>query len=302
MSHSPHVRSLLFFVDAISDHQISTIQLAEFRGLEELTLKGRPSVMFEVVRHLKSPRLRAVDLFICQPFLTESDLYGYLRSVDFLASHASHTLTSLHLHEYVDTCPARDRPNPMSLTTLIRLLHPLYHLERLAIRLPDVYVSDGNLITIASSLPRLPNLSIIHRSSPGTVVTHRALVEFPVRCLSLEDLYLPISIDSFDNLEGVESTKGPPNHPLRRLFPADSYNGSLTDGEQRLKIAHAIYALFPNIMVHQCVLYGGEHWWNGILQEILLLQERDGSRRSTREDFEERLRKVLKWGEYMTEE
>ena len=159
ISHSPHVRSLLFFVDAISDHQISTIQLAEFRGLEELTLKGRPSVMFEVVRHLKSPRLRAVDLFICQPFLTESDLYGYLRSVDFLASHASHTLTSLHLHEYVDTCPARDRPNPMSLTTLIICNgYPssiAHYSERLLLKIP---ISLSTPPSTENSLTEVPSM------------------------------------------------------------------------------------------------------------------------------------------------
>ena len=305
ISRLPHTSSLYFALDKMSNHRLSMTQLAEFCDLEQLTLHGLPRTMFTVVQSLKSPKLRAVVLVSYELFLTESDVHYYQKSVGFLASRARHTLRSLHLTEYVDVWPCRDRPNPMSFTTFIRGLHPLCHLEHLSISLPDIYVSDGDLITIANSLPRLRDLHIRLSSSPGTVVTYRALTELSARCTLLEQLCIPIFIYSFDNLGDVTSTeslRGPNNHPLRSFRPSRGYNGSLTDGEKRLVIAQAIYGLFPNIMVHQCVSHGGEYWWNDILQDILLLQEKHGSRRSPREDFEERLQKALKWGEFTTED
>ena len=97
ISDLSHARHLFFSVDKICDYQLSMTHLAGFRGLEQLTLQGRPSVMFEVLKFLKSPKLRAVSLNSGESFLTESDVHGYQRSIGFLASRASHTLTSLRL-------------------------------------------------------------------------------------------------------------------------------------------------------------------------------------------------------------
>ena len=302
ISHLPSVRTLSFSLDHISDRQLSMTQLAEFRRLEYLRLQGHPSVMFEAVKCLKSPSLRKVTLISSKDFLTESDVYAYQRSISSLARHVNRTLTSLHLYKLKDIDP-RDTPDPISLTALIQGLHPLYRLKTLTIALPNILVSDGDLIIIANSLPHLYNLEIGMGSSPGSVVTYHGLTELSAKCLSLEELYLPISIDPFTNLGDVTSNGNiKRKHPLKRFYPSRSYNGSLADEDEQVKIAQAIYTLFPNIVVHQCVQYGRQFWWNHILQVILLFQERDGLRHSPRENFEEEVRKALKWRVCTTED